>query len=299
MRTAAVRPGFRIALTVVLFLAALGFTASPPALAGPPALAQADGNLKWSASIAGRPTEEIDSNRPLLLRGNEVAVVLDLENLSSQQLQVRGVRLNGRVMGMSFFSFTVRIDAVLGPHRRTTRKFNMDLDELSDQAVGFIPSSFQILNPARKVIAEATFPVDVRGSALSLYGWFGIIVGLLTLALLGSLLVTVYYRRLSGSNRWQRAVQFLPVGAGVGLTLTFTLSALRLLIPSAPAWLSVVLISAAVAFVIGYFMPLGRDDEHDDEHDDVDGQPARSEEDRRGWPFWPDDSAQQDLGRVP
>jgi hypothetical protein len=238
-----------------------------------PAHAQTDGNLKWSATVAGRPHEELDSNQPLRLgTDDEIPVVLTLENVGQEELEVRRVRLNGRVMGLSFFSFGVRINAVLAPGQSTVREFSFDLDALSKQANGYIPTYLVLLSPDREEIGSSPFPVDVRGSAFSIYGLFGISVALVTLALLGSLLVSVYRGRLARQNRWQRALQFLPVGAGLGLTLTFTLSALRLLIPSGTAWLSLVLVGGGAAFLIGYFLPLGREDDVDDEDDDEERQ---------------------------
>ena len=252
-----------IALAMVTFVAVI------------PAHADVAGDLEWSASIDGRPLAEIDSNRPLQLGlADQVPVTLDLANIGENELRVRSVRLDGRVMGLSFFSFTIRIDVVLGPGESTRREFNIDLDALASQATGVIPSYFSVLGQDRQVLADRRFPIDVQGSLLSVYGLFGLSVALVTVALLASLLVSIHGGRLASRNAWQRALFFLPVGLGVGLTLTFTLSALRLLIPSATAWLTLVLACGAVAFLIGYFLPLGRradDDEADSgEHPDQD-----------------------------
>jgi hypothetical protein len=274
MRAVGGGPGARTTLGFILVVLGL--------LVATPALAQTDGDLKWSASVAGRPLEEVDSNRPLKLGADDqVPVILQLENLGTDEIRVRGVRLNGRVMGMSFFSFTVRLDVVLPPGGTTQREFNIDLDALTDQANGYIPAYFQILNPDRDAMGYDPIPVDVQGSAFSVYGLFGISVALLTLALLASLLVSVYQGRLAQRNQWQRALQFLPVGVGVGLTLTFTLSALHLLIPSATAWLTLVLLSGGASFLIGYFLPLG----HDDPDDPDDQRRAESDADSDQWPF--------------
>ena len=255
----------RIAV-VALILAALSL------LVMPSAFAQTDGGLKWSATIAGRLHEEIDSNQPLELGADDqVPVVLTLENVGQEEIKVRRVRLNGHVMGMSFFNFSVRIDANLAPGELTRREFNFDLDALANQANGYIPASLELLDPERQLVASDSFPVDVRGSVFSVYGLFGISIALLTVALLGSLLVSIYREQLAQRNRWQRALQFLPVGVGSGLTLTFTLSALRMLIPSAKAWLSLVLICGGAAFLVGYFLPLGRDD-------DLEGEGQRGED---------------------
>jgi hypothetical protein len=52
----------------------------------------------------------------------------------------------------------------------------------------------------------------------------------------------------------------LPAGLGIGLVLTFTLSATRLLVPSAVWWLPLLLLFGGGAFLIGYLLPMGSDD---------------------------------------
>jgi hypothetical protein len=93
----------------------------------------------------------------------------------------------------------------------------------------------------------------------SVYGAFGLIVAGITAVVLAGLLVAIWRRQLP-RNRWQRGVRFLPAGIGVGLVLTFTLSATRLLTPSATLWLPVLLICAGAAFMIGYLLPVGKDE---------------------------------------
>jgi hypothetical protein len=48
---------------------------------------------------------------------------------------------------------------------------------------------------------------------------------------------------------------------GVGLVLTFSLSATRLLAPSTRWWLPIVLVFSAAAFLVGYLLPLGSAEE--------------------------------------
>ena len=58
-------------------------------------------------------------------------------------------------------------------------------------------------------------------------------------------------------------------GLGVGLTITFTLSALRILAPSATVWLPLFLVGGAVGFVLGYLTPAPPTDDDDDDDDDL------------------------------
>jgi hypothetical protein len=200
---------------------------------------------------------DVDTNKPLVLgRDSRTLVVLALTNTGSDPITVRAIRLEGRVMTMTFFRYNTRLDIELAPGASTERRFELELDDLTDQAVGLIPARLQLLDTNRKVLREDDFPVDVDGSPMSVYGLFGLAVAGITAILLGSLLLAIARRRLS-RNRWNRAIKFLAAGIGLGLTLTFTLSATRLLTPSAAAWLTLVLVLGAVAFAIGYLLPLG------------------------------------------
>jgi hypothetical protein len=54
------------------------------------------------------------------------------------------------------------------------------------------------------------------------------------------------------------------------LTVTFTLSALRIIAPSARLWLPLTVGCAVVMFIIGYLSPGPDGDDEDDEDEDVD-----------------------------
>jgi hypothetical protein len=240
----------RVFLAIVALV--LGSQAIPAA-----ATTTAAPGLEWSATVNGRPVGDVDSNKPLVLgRDSQTVVVLQLTNTGSDPITVRAIRLEGRVMTMTFFRYNTRLDIELAPGASTERRFDLELDDLTDQAVGLIPARLQLLDTNRKVIREDSFPVDVDGSATSVYGLFGLAVAGITAILLGSLLLAIARRRLS-RNRWNRALKFLAAGLGLGLTLTFTLSATRLLTPSAAAWLTLVLVLGAAAFAVGYLLPLG------------------------------------------
>lgn len=267
------------AVTAVLAVLALGAT---PAHAAPPE------GFSWSATIDEQPLERVDSQNPLPLGDDELTrIQVVLNNAGTSEVRIRSVRLSGEVIGLTFFSFAVRVDIALPPGQSTERRFEVDLDALTDQAVGLIPSQVALLNPNREVIDAKDFPVDVQGSATSVYGVFGLAVAGITAVLLASLLLAVRRHRLP-TNWWQRGLRFLPVGLGAGLTLTFSLSAFGLLVPSAGTWVTFVLALGAGAFLVGYFLPQGRrpedqapddesDDDDDDLYDDQAGQERRDE----------------------
>lgn len=248
-----------IATVVLMLLTALwggAAQAGATAYAGQQGETQ-DSVLEWEASINGRAVGEIDANDPVRLEPQEGAILqVSLTNSSTEEVTVRSVRLDGKVMGLTMYNFTTRIDVVLPANTQTTRTFDIDLIDLSGQATGLIPSRLQLLGEDRAVLAEADFPADIRGSVNSVYGVFGMAMLAITLLLLGGLLLRIRRTQMP-ENRWRRALRFLPVGIGLGLVLTFTLSATRQLSPSATSWTSIVLLCGAAAFALGYLLPIG------------------------------------------
>lgn len=76
-------------------------------------------------------------------------------------------------------------------------------------------------------------------------------------------------RRPASSNRWQRAMRFLPAGIGTGLVAVISLSVLRLVAPSPTAEIPFVVGAAAAAFVLGYLTPHPGERRHPSDVDTV------------------------------
>ena len=240
-------------LLVVSVAMAMAVLLAPPAVADPP-------GLVWSVSIDDRDLGSVSRNDPLLLGTSDSARVrLSLDNRGPSELLVRSIRIEGRVIGMAFFSYTTRLDIVLPPGERTERRFDVDISDLSSQATGLLPTSVIMISPERETLAKRDFAVDVQGSVVSVYGTFGLIMAGITAVVLAGLLLAIWRRELP-ANRWRRAARFLPAGLGIGLVVTFTLSATRLLVPSAVWWLPLLLLFGGGAFVIGYLLPVGSGD---------------------------------------
>jgi hypothetical protein len=251
----------RTALTALIALPAL---VVGPALS---ATAATSPSLKWQATIDGHDVSTADANDPVPLRaGRDAQVRLSVSNPGPGNVTIRTVRLEGRVIGMSFFVFSTRIDLSVPAGTSQDRTIQLDLSDLGGQAVGLIPARMSLLAPDRSVIADRPLATDVRGSLRSAYGIFGLAVGAITLILILSLAFEIARHQLP-RNRWRRAVRFLAPGLGVGLSATFTLSATRILIPSATVWVPLVLGCGAAGFIIGYLTPRPDDDE-DYEYED-------------------------------
>jgi hypothetical protein len=207
------------------------------------------------ATINDRDLGTVNGSHPLKLSPDQTVIVkVDVTNNSAADIVVRSVNLNGRVIGLTFFSFETRIDLTVHPGATETRSFAVELVGLKGQADGLIPGRLDLLDRHRVPLASHSFPTDVRGSLRSVYGAFGVVVALITALLLLSALIRLAAGRLS-VNRWSRGVRFGTAGIGLGLTLTFSLSALRLVLPNPADWVSILFISTVALFVVGYITP--------------------------------------------
>lgn len=242
--------------------------------------AHADSGVSFTATLDGRSLDSIDANEPLKLHPERgVVIAVSAKNNGSSQVEVRSVRLDAHVVGLAFFTYTTRVDLQLPPGGTGERHFLLDLGDLGGQATGLLPAQVTLLAPDRSALATRSLPVDVRGNARSVYGVFAIGVGAVTLLLLIGLLIRLAAHRLP-DNRWSRAWRFAVPGAGIGLTLTFTLSALRLVVPSANASTLLFLGAGLLGFVAGYLSPSQDDDAGRDDLDEDDL--VRDELDLRG-----------------
>ena len=241
-----------LCLAAVILATLFALTMPAPAVADSP-------GLVWTASIDGHDVRSASRSAPLELGATDQArVEINLDNRGTSEIRVRSVRIEGRVIGMAFFSYTTRLDIVLPPGDQTQRRFDIDISDLTHQATGLLPASVILIAPDRKSIGDQSLAVDVRGSVVSVYGAFGLIMAGITAVVLAGLLVSIWRRQLP-RNRWQRGLRFLPAGLGIGLVLTFTLSATRLLVPSALWWLPLLLLCGGGAFLLGYLLPVGSD----------------------------------------
>ncbi|WP_426561279.1 hypothetical protein ACPPVT_14115 [Angustibacter sp. McL0619] len=230
------------------------------------------GSLTWTARIDQQPVAQADANNPVVLHPKTGGhIELAIANRGATEREVRSVRLQGKIMGLTFFTYVTQLNLVLPAGSEAARAVDVDLSDLGDQAVGLVPTQLQLIGPQRNVLSSASFPVDVRGSFLSVYGIFGLALFGITALLLVSLFMRLALGRLPES-RWQRALQFLPAGLGVGLVLTIGLSSTRLLLPAPSRWVPLVLGSGAIAFVAGYLTPSPNVDEAPPQ-DEAEGEP--------------------------
>ena len=104
--------------------------------------------------------------------------------------------------------------------------FPLQIHDIGDQAMGLVPGAVVAYDGRGQVVGEQRFTMDVAGSSRSLYGRFGLLLVVFTAATVGLNLWLAARRRLPPS-RLMRGLRFAVAGVGLGLTLCFALSALR------------------------------------------------------------------------
>ncbi len=249
------RTKFAVAVAV---LAAGALSAFPSA-----AIAGAAGSTSVSATINGQAVSGPDQKHPIPLDPQGTAqVTVRIANNGADPVSVRRIELSGRVVGLTFFSFDTSVNLTVAPGTSSQLAYTLDLTGLDGQATGLIPSSLSLYGVDRKVISSHEFVSDVRGSLRSVYGLFGLALLILTLLALADVALSIARHRMP-ANRARRGLRTMTPGIGIGLVLVFTLSALRVWVPSPGHWLVVAAVFAVGFFVLGYLSPspTGPDDE--------------------------------------
>lgn len=201
-------------------------------------------------ATAGRPSR-LDTDRRVLLD-------LSIVNAGDHDVEVGTIILRGRVVGLTFFDYETSVSIGVPARSTVTRQFSLDLASLRVQATGLFNADVVLLDQGRHRLAARRTAVDVRGSFRSVYSLFGLALALATTAAFIRALLDLSRHRLS-PNRWRRGIRFLVPGLGLGLTLVFTLSAMRVFLAGTMSWVPLVLVTSAVGFALGYFTPTPED----------------------------------------
>ena len=197
----------RVIVIGLLFLAGLVWPAAPGG---------ALDSVTIDAVIDGRPIGDSTEREPVRLRPQEPASLdLRVTNAGTAPVQVRTVRLQGEVMGLTFFAYDTSVSFTVAPGTTEDRSFALDLVGLKGQATGLIRGSVAVLDGTRRTLTSERMVVDVRGSLWSVYGMFGLAVIVLTVLSLGGALLALARHQLP-ENRWRRGLRFLTPGLGLG-----------------------------------------------------------------------------------
>ena len=262
-----VRAGRRSLLGLCAFVLTVGVTGVAGGLGGP---AWAADGVGVAVKLNTRDIATADANNPLRLTPQDgVVISVEVTNNGTAPVDVRNVKLDSQVLGLAFFTYSTRVDLTVPPGGTGTRTFALDLFDLGSQATGLLPARVSLIDPGRNTIAERSLIVDVRGSAFSVYGVFGLAIAVVSLLLLFGLVARLVSRRLP-DNRWSRAWRFLLPGVGLGLTATLAAGIVRAFVPSSRTSVVLLVVGAVVGFVAGYLSPQPGDRGDEDSLDDRD-----------------------------
>jgi hypothetical protein len=249
---------------------AVGVTISP--------VAAADAAVTLKASINGTNLAHATEADPVpVVPGKPITIAFVMHNGTSRPIAVGSVNLEGRVAGLTFFSFDTLVRFGVPAEQSKSLAYALDTTSLKGQATGLVPASLSLSTPSGKPIVSQPFVSNIKGSIVSVYGLFGL--GILVLTILGFIeaLLALAQGRLP-TNRWRRGIRFLIPGFGVGAILVFSLSAFGKWLPSNGHWFAILALFGAAGFVIGYLTPTppvpGEEDDDDEVEDEVDGPAA-------------------------
>ncbi len=253
---------------------AVALVAVAAVLCGPAAAAQS-GSVTASATIGGHDVAAAATGDPLPLNPvRKVDCTVTVTNNGQNSVEITDVRLVGRVLGLTFFSYSTTMDLTVPPGESNTVNYQLDLTDLKHQAIGLIGGELIMRDAAGDSVAVVPTVTDVRGSLLSVYGVFGIALVVLTVLALVDAGIAIARHR-SSASRFRRGLRMLTPGIGIGLVLAYSASVARMWVPRTGLWLLVAGITAAVFFALGYFFTptpehARGDDTEVDEADDLD-----------------------------
>lgn len=219
--------------------------------------------------VNGQPAVTSSDARPAqLFPDHATDIRITVSNTRSSTLNVSAVRLEGNVLDLPLFSYDSSVDLTVPPGSTKSLTFPVSMSGIGTQATGLIVASIALLGAGGQTLVSQSLVTNVHGSLSSLYGLFGLVVLVLTLTslLLASLALA---RHTLPQNRWLRALRFLIPGFGIGLVMTFTMSAFDVFAPGPGHWLSLLIVCSGAGLAVGYLTPAPDEEEFDDYDDDV------------------------------
>ena len=136
---------------------------------------------------------------------------------------------------------TLRLSLSSLPVRTKSLGFPISMSGVGSQATGLVVGTISLFGPNGSVVASQPLVSNVHGSLDSLYGLFGLAVLVLTASSLAMALLAMARHTLP-QNRWLRGMRFLIPGFGIGLVLTFTLSAFGIFTAGPGHWLPLLIV---------------------------------------------------------
>ena len=236
---------------------------------GVPVAGAAVNGVSFTASVNGQPVDTSSDAHPAQIYPAKFAqVLLTVSNNSASTVNISSVRLEGEVLNLPIFSYDTAVELVVPPGATKSLGFPISMSGVGSQATGLVVGTISLFGANGSVVASQPLVSKVHGSLASVYGLFGLAVLVLTVSSLAMALLAMARHTLP-QNRWLRGVRFLIPGFGIGLVLTFSLSAFGIFTAGPGHWLPLLIITSFSGLAIGYLTPAPDEEEFDDYDDDV------------------------------
>ena len=116
---------------------------------GPAAAAQS-GTVTASATIDGHDVATAATGDPLPLNPvRKVDCTVTVTNDGQNPVEITDVRLVGRVLGLTFFSYSTTMDLTVPPGASNTVNYQLDFTDLKHQAIGLIGGDLILRDSSR------------------------------------------------------------------------------------------------------------------------------------------------------
>lgn len=235
-------------------------------------------SVAFQATLNGTDISTTSPGDPITLRDDEPAELqLTLENVSDEPVTVRYVRFEGEVLDMIFLTYDTAVSLEVDPGESVqVPTVLLDFYDLGGQASGYLRGHVQLYDGDRETLGSQEVFLDASGDGFSTMSLFNLLLLLATVAGAAWNFLRLSQRRLP-ANRMIRALRFLAIGAGAGLTLAVAFSTLRIWPLSTLMWVLFTVVGAIIGYLIGFVLP-GADDELIDLLDEQDVLDAVTEE---------------------
>ncbi len=217
--------------------------------------------VEFDAVLNGTNLADSGPSDPIKLTSDEPAQLeLTMTNVGDEAVTVRYVRFEGQVLDMIFLTYDTAVSINLAPGTtESVPPVLLDFYDLGGQASGYLRGNISLYDGEREQLGSEEVFFDASGDGFSTLALFNLLLLLATVAGVAWNLLRLSQRRLP-PNRTVRAMRFLVVGAGAGLTLAVAFSTLRIWPLNTVMWVLFTAVAAVIGYVIGLMLP-GADDE--------------------------------------